>query len=253
MILNAIVVLMLFPVVAYASGGSISTPDASAITGVLDATRGGTGQSSLTDNALLVGNGTGNVVSVSTLTLTAGGNVGIGSINPTQRFHISSGSLLIDGITTEAFKVGASSFVITNAGIVGIGTGSPNLGKLQISDSANQAASFVIGSNSASQGNLRCGNTAADGTGFIECQAYVSNTADDLLLNRLGGGIGIGVADVTLGLVQIDKGTGVGQLTLDGSTGGCIMLRDTDDAGWTECDALDGTLSCSVDADGICD
>ena len=45
----------------------------------------------------------------------------------------------------------------------------------------------------------------------------------------------------------------MGQLTLDGSTGGCIVLRDTDDAGWTEIDALDGVLTASIDADGLCD
>jgi hypothetical protein len=55
------------------------------------------------------------------------------------------------------------------------------------------------------------------------------------------------------GELRLDRGTGVGQATLDGSTGGCLMLRDTDDAGWTECDALDGTLTCSTDADGVCD
>jgi len=53
--------------------------------------------------------------------------------------------------------------------------------------------------------------------------------------------------------VRWDTGTGVGQLTLDGSTGGCIVLRDTDDAGWTEIDALDGVLTASIDADGLCD
>jgi hypothetical protein len=66
------------------------------------------------------------------------------------------------------------------------------------------------------------------------------------------GDVGIGVTP-TLGMLHLDRGTGVGQATLDGSTGGCLMLRDTDDAGWTECDALDGVLSCSIDADGLCD
>ena len=51
----------------------------------------------------------------------------------------------------------------------------------------------------------------------------------------------------------MDVGTGTGQLTLDGSLGGCLMIRDTDDAGWTECDVLDGVMSCSSDANGICD
>ena len=73
------------------------------------------------------------------------------------------------------------------------------------------------------------------------------------LVTITGGGlVGIGVAP-TLGILHVDKGTGVGQATLDGSTGGCLMLRDTDDAGWTECDALDGVLTCSIDADGVCD
>lgn len=36
------------------------------------------------------------------------------------------------------------------------------------------------------------------------------------------------------------------------NTGGCLMLRDTDDAGWTKCTALNGTLSCVVDGDGVC-
>lgn len=45
----------------------------------------------------------------------------------------------------------------------------------------------------------------------------------------------------------------LGQVTVDGSGGGCLMLRDTDDAGWTECSALNGTLTCTTDADGVCD
>jgi hypothetical protein len=34
---------------------------------------------------------------------------------------------------------------------------------------------------------------------------------------------------------------------------GCIMMRDTDDAGWTECFTLNGVMSCTTDADGVCD
>ncbi len=53
--------------------------------------------------------------------------------------------------------------------------------------------------------------------------------------------------------VLIDKGTGWGQATVDGSAGGCLMMRDTDDAGWTECFFLNGIMTCSIDADGVCD
>lgn len=34
---------------------------------------------------------------------------------------------------------------------------------------------------------------------------------------------------------------------------GCLMLTDTDSAGYSECTTLDGTMSCTVDVDGVCD
>jgi hypothetical protein len=37
-----------------------------------------------------------------------------------------------------------------------------------------------------------------------------------------------------------------------GDSSGCIMLRDTDNNGWTKCTALNGVLSCATDGDGIC-
>ncbi len=66
------------------------------------------------------------------------------------------------------------------------------------------------------------------------------------------GNVGIG-STAPRSLLEIDKGTGTAQITIDGTTGACLMLQDTDGAGWTECDALNGTLSCSTDADGVCD
>lgn len=44
-----------------------------------------------------------------------------------------------------------------------------------------------------------------------------------------------------------------GTMKADGSSGGCLMMRDTDDLGWTECKTLDGVMTCAIDADGICD
>jgi hypothetical protein len=41
------------------------------------------------------------------------------------------------------------------------------------------------------------------------------------------------------------------QLTTAGSNS-CLMMRDTDNAGWTKCTTLNGVMSCSVDSDGIC-
>lgn len=42
-------------------------------------------------------------------------------------------------------------------------------------------------------------------------------------------------------------------LYITGGAGSCIMLRDSDDAGFSECQVLNGTMSCATDADGVCD
>jgi len=50
----------------------------------------------------------------------------------------------------------------------------------------------------------------------------------------------------------IDGGAGFGQITADGATGGCFMMRDTDDAGWSKGTLLDGVITWATDADGVC-
>lgn len=42
-----------------------------------------------------------------------------------------------------------------------------------------------------------------------------------------------------------------GQITIS-DPNACIMFRDTDDGGWTKCTALNGVLTCAIDADGVC-
>ncbi len=53
--------------------------------------------------------------------------------------------------------------------------------------------------------------------------------------------------------IYVDGGVGSYGIKVGGTTGGCLMFNDTDNAGFTECVALNGTLSCTVDADGVCD
>lgn len=48
------------------------------------------------------------------------------------------------------------------------------------------------------------------------------------------------------------RGTGSGKIRIFGPEGAHICYRDTDNAGWTQCDALDGTVSCRVASDGQC-
>ena len=48
--------------------------------------------------------------------------------------------------------------------------------------------------------------------------------------------------------VDIDPGIGTGSVIIDGSNGGCLIIRDTDDAGFTYCTTLNGILTCSMTA-----
>lgn len=54
------------------------------------------------------------------------------------------------------------------------------------------------------------------------------------------GGIGIVTTNPSSPL-DLDVGTGVGTAELDGSLGGCLAIRDTDDSGWTCSTTLNGT------------
>jgi len=66
--------------------------------------------------------------------------------------------------------------------------------------------------------------------------------------------VGGGADSVFNSPIAVTIGSGFGKVSASGSTGGCLMIRDTDNGGWTQCDALDGTLSCSADdGDGECD
>lgn len=75
-------------------------------------------------------------VSVSShLFVVNGSSVGIGTTSPAAKFHVSSGTLLVDGDAATSFQVGVSSFIINSSGTVGIGTASPDYG-LEVINSA---------------------------------------------------------------------------------------------------------------------
>jgi len=58
---------------------------------------------------------------VTTIQVEDGGQVGIGTVNPGTKLHISSGTLLIDGDAATSFQIGASSLTILSDSSIGIG------------------------------------------------------------------------------------------------------------------------------------
>jgi len=100
--------------------------------------------------------------------------------------------------------------------------------------------------------NIGDTNVIADSDGDSDGNIlFRIGTTTKMMVNNTGN-IGIGTTAPT-SILDIDKGTGYGQITVNGSSGGCMMFRDTDDAGWTECSYLNGTQTCTLDADGVCD
>lgn len=116
----------------------------------------------------------------------------------------------------------------------------------------------VPGNTMQIQGGLGVGTANSGNIIFTTGNVGVGTLTNQDALTRMTiigstGNIGIGTTVANYGIFNIDAGTVTGQVRMDGDTGGCLMIRDTDNAGWTECDALDGALTCSIDLDGICE
>jgi hypothetical protein len=70
----------------------------------------------------------------------------------------------------------------------------------------------------------------------------------------IGAPVNVGGGESTFsGPISMSIGSGFGQFTASGSTGGCLMIRDTDGVNWTKCKSLAGVLTCVADGDGVCD
>lgn len=153
---------------------------------------------------------------------------------------------------------GSSVYVTTTSDNVGIGTNSPSASlHLNVNDVDGQPRVKIT--------NATTGSGGSDGFefGLNDDESVVIRNEEDTDITIYTNGIdwfsfknngrfGIGTASPNA-LIEVNGDTGAGQITLDGDTGGCLMLKDTDNSGCTECDANNGTLSCSTDADCICD
>lgn len=69
-----------------------------------------------------------------------------------------------------------------------------------------------------------------------------------LLIFALLAGIAVAKTDLEANIGVLAVGTKFGE----SGTAGCFIVRDSDDAGDTACDALNGSLTCEVDTNGIC-
>lgn len=187
-------------------------------------------------------------------------------------------TLLIDGARTisthslesQLYRVNSTSSFIVENGTTAPSTSSGAMISLRqdngtaVSSGHRLGGMFAAGAYNATNSTVTAGRidflaaenftTSTTGGGHIRFSntPIGSGTIAETMRLTSAGNLGIGTASPA-SMLAVNKGTGVGQITLDGSTGGCLMIRDTDDAGWTECDYLDGVETCTVDADGVCD
>jgi hypothetical protein len=205
------------------------------------------------------------------------GNVGIGDSDPDAQLEIAGNGTDIPFMVSDGPEDDGAFFLIAEDGKVGIGTSTPSSLVTLVGTSAVELALLAVtnSSDSATAGvrtllrltdNLGAERPAVS-FGATKTQLWTStaSTRDADLIFRViednaiaekmrisgSGNIGIGT-DAPDTELHLSGGANTG-IKIDGSSGGCLMIRDTDDAGWTECFTLNGVLSCTVDADGICD
>ncbi|MFA6458565.1 MAG: hypothetical protein WCV72_04245, partial [Patescibacteria group bacterium] len=167
------------------------------------------------------------------------------------------------GAETRASVDGVENENVFGYAAVGIGSNTVVLGNDEIVTTALKGA-VGIGTTEPTQPLEVAGTIYSTTGGFKLPDGTVLDSATDLgggeslwtenedssIYYSLGN-VGIGTTTPASEL-HINDSLGIGQITLGGLNGGCLMIRDTDGDGWTQCTTLNGTLSCTWDDDGIC-
>ena len=214
------------------------------------------------------------------------GNVGIGTSAPGAPLQIkkdaASGTNLLAFFGTPSMPTASTSYVQVQQYNGGAATNSAYLTvtadstvRLNLGNSSDQGETFsdlVIRSPGiGSQHNIGIGTSVPRAKLDVEGSVYFGNgnvgigttaPAQTLDINgglrlsgggdtSFGGNVGIGSSS-PLGQLNVKTASGLGQVTLDGPSGGCLMIRDTNGTSWTECHTLNGTLTCSANATGVC-
>lgn len=220
----------------------------------------------------------------STTYFTSSDNVGIGTTIADTKLHVvgdttMDGDLIIKNLADDSgfalnvndgdkefticaddsdgdkFKISTTAcgtndrIVIDSSGNVGIGSSSPGAPLVIEGSTANNTPLMEFHQN---------GDSGEFFTGYNDLgnQVMYFNQSTSgsaiFIMNDASGDKAIDVLAESgyLGVDAFDSG--VGTVKVDGTSGGCIMLRDTDDAGWTKSTALNGVVTDATDADGDC-
>jgi len=188
--------------------------------------------------------GTGGTVATGDLTVdtntlyvdSANGQVGMGTTSPTTNYKL-------DVVTATAADAGVR---IYNANS---GSGASTELRLKAGAVAERESFFRM---NPGVGPLSLGGgldtlivneykTSAIGDIHFGTQGVIDMTLES------GGELGIGTQTPSA-LLDVDAGTGRGIIEIDGSTGGCLKIRDIDGTNWTYCKASGGSLTCSASA-----
>lgn len=168
--------------------------------------------------------------------------VGIGTPTPATKLHCSTCVLTLNG-TGASINVGSGAGAVVNI-TVGDALGG-NDGVIRAA-----AGRSLILDGGTSNGGVTIRNNAGGSNAIV-----VAGSSGNVGIGSSSPGAKLEALTASGNNVVASSSTasGFGVIMLHGASGGCIMLTDTDNAGWTECKALNGTLSCATDADGICD